>query len=246
MEETFPNYEDFEESLVAFIDLLGFDQRVKSIQNRNDFFEVGKLLYAINSTAAGLTSAQGVLKNIKCTAVSDSMIISVACEGDGWAVFLLQLLHSFQYELIATSFRTLVRGYINPGRVYHKDGLLFGPGYTGAYKGEKIIGHAPRIVLSPDVVKVAKEAINSDPDKEQKDTALNYLQKDESDGNYFIDYLKPVGSQLDLPTEQLLKERKEIKYFIEESLIKFKSDSTVLPKYEWLKKYFEKSFVYFS
>ena len=47
MEVKFPSHEDFKDSLVGFIDLLGFDQHVRAIQNSADFFEVGKLLYTI-------------------------------------------------------------------------------------------------------------------------------------------------------------------------------------------------------
>jgi len=39
----FPKYEDFADCMVAFIDILGFDSRVRNIKSREDFFEIGKL-----------------------------------------------------------------------------------------------------------------------------------------------------------------------------------------------------------
>jgi hypothetical protein len=246
MEEKFPSYEDFEDSLVGFIDLLGFDQRVRAVKSSTDFFEVGKLLYTIKVTADNLNYSGDILKNFKFTAISDSLIVSVPFKDPICTVGLLHLLHNIQYELVATSFQTLVRGYINRGPIYHKDGLLFGAGYSGAYKGEGMIGNAPRIVLSPDVVKDAKRVIGNYSGKKKMITALDFLQEDKSDGFYFIDYLKPVGNQLVLPKQQLMEERNQIKEFIKDNLSKFSTDYQVLPKYKWLENYFNISSLYFT
>ena len=62
MEENLPKFEDFTDSLVAFIDVLGFDQRARSIKDENDFLEVGKLLYTTYLTAQNLSSAGGILR----------------------------------------------------------------------------------------------------------------------------------------------------------------------------------------
>ena len=45
-----PNHEDFKDSLVAFVDILGFDNKIREISKKDDFFEIGKLLYAIKKT----------------------------------------------------------------------------------------------------------------------------------------------------------------------------------------------------
>lgn len=246
MEENFPKHVDFVDSLVGFIDLLGFDHRVRAIQNSSEFFEIGKLLYTIKVTADNLNNPNDILKDFKFTAISDSLIVSVPFKDPICTVGLLHLLHNIQYELIATSFQTVVRGYINRGPIYHKDGLLFGAGYSGAYKGEGMIGNAPRIVLSPDVVKDAKRVITSYSGKKKMITALDFLKEDKYDGFYFIDYLKPIGNQSFLPKEQLMKERTIIKKFIEKKLSEFDSNYNVLPKYKWLENYFHSSAVYFS
>lgn len=246
MEENFPKHVDFVDSLVGFIDLLGFDQRVRSIRNPPEFFEIGKLLYTMKVTADNFNNSNDIFKDFKFTAISDSLIVSVPFKDPICTVGLLHLLHNIQYELIATSFQTIVRGYINRGPIYHKDGLLFGAGYSGAYKGEGMIGNAPRIVLSPDVVKYAKQVINNYSGEQKIITALDFLKEDKYDGFYFIDYLKPIGAQSDLPKEQLMKERSVIKDFIEKKLLEFDSNYNVLPKYKWLENYFDTSKIYFQ
>ncbi len=246
MEVRLPTYEDFEDSLVGFIDLLGFDKRVRGVQKRTDFFEVGKLLYTIKVTADNFTRSGGILNGFKFTAISDSLIVSVPFKDPICTYGMLHILHHLQYELVATSFQTLVRGYIDRGPIYHKDGLLFGAGYSDAYRGEGMIGSAPRIVLSPDVVKDAKRVIRNYSGDQKMDSALDFLQEDKSDGFSFIDYLKPVGSQSVFPKKQMMEDRDLIEGFIRDSLSKFDSDYSILPKYKWLENYFNHSSVYFE
>lgn len=46
----FPKHEEYADCMVAFIDILGFDSRVRNIKSREDFFEIGKLLFALKET----------------------------------------------------------------------------------------------------------------------------------------------------------------------------------------------------
>lgn len=244
--DNLPKHEDFKDSLVAFIDILGFDQRVKAITSQEDFFEIGKLLYAARATADNLSSAEGILQNFKITAISDSIIVTVPFTDSICTVGLLHILHNMQYELLATEFKTMIRGYINRGPVYYKDGLVFGSGYSDAYGGERLIGGAPRIVLSPSVVKDAKRVINQYGGKKKMVTALDFLMEDKSDGFYFIDFLKPIGSQSVLSRDQVLAERASIRNFIESCISKYELNYKVLAKYKWLKNYFEITSKYFE
>jgi hypothetical protein len=45
-----PEYEDYKDCMVAFIDILGFDSRIRSIKSKKDFFEVVNLLFALKET----------------------------------------------------------------------------------------------------------------------------------------------------------------------------------------------------
>ncbi|MCK4841998.1 MAG: hypothetical protein KAT04_08955 [Methylococcales bacterium] len=241
-----PNHEDFKDSLVAFIDILGFDNKIRDISCKDDFFEVGKLLYATKKTSDNLSRSGGILKDYKFTAISDSIIVSVPFTDPVCTVGMLSILHNLQYELLATDFKTLIRGYITKGSVYHKDGVIFGAGYSDAYKGERMIGGAPRIVVDPKIVKSGRRVVDAYDGESKMVTIFDYLSEDISDGFYFIDYLKPVGSQRELPNEQLLFERESIKEFVMQSLSKYDDVHSIRPKYKWLENYFLNSAVYFK
>lgn len=241
-----PEYELYQERIVGFIDILGFNQMIKAIKNRSDFFKVAKLLYACKYMTDGFNKDKGLFKDFIFTAFSDSVVISVNYAGPIGILALLQILHQMQYELIATDFKTLLRGFINKGFVYHKDGIIFGPGYSCAYAGERIIGGAPRIVVSPHIIDDVREKIESYPDTDNSETIFDFLLEDKSDGYYFIDYLKPIGRQSDLPKIQLEKERQSIQDFIEQSIELHRDNYIVCAKYKWLKNYCYSSSFYFG
>ncbi len=240
-----PQYEDFIDSLVAYIDILGFDHRVKNIRNSVDFFEIGKLLFACKVNADAFNQDEGIFKNFKITAISDSIIITVPFTDPICTVGMLTLLHKFQYELLATEFQTIIRGYINRGPVYHANGLLFGAGYSNAYHGEQSIGAYPRIVCSPHIVRDARKAIDAHPNADKMTTAFDFLREDK-DGYYYVDYLKPIGGQLVLSKDQLSTERNGIEKLIASNIEEHNMNDKVRAKYKWLETYFHQTSSYYS
>jgi len=144
--EIFPKHENFHYSHVAFIDVLGFGQKVKNIDTKEKFHEIARLLYAARHTAETYNKAQGILSDFHFMSISDSIIISASYSDPTCTLGLIHILHEIQYELLTSGFKTLVRGYLDRGDVYNKDGFLFGNGYINAYLGEQQIGGAPRIV----------------------------------------------------------------------------------------------------
>lgn len=232
-----PKYNDFKDSLVAFIDILGFNEKVLNINSENEFSYISNLLYSLQETAKNYSEDNSIFNEYEITAISDSLIISVPYTNPICTYGMLVILHKLQYELLATNFKILIRGYITRGKVYHKNGFIFGEGYSKAYEGERLIGGAPRIILDQIIVQEGKKIIASNKN-ENNLSAIDYILEDKLDGNYFIDYLNPIGSQLGLSKIQLLEERNSIKLFIEASLIEFSNNEKIKSKYEWLENYF--------
>ena len=224
--------------MVAFIDILGFDSRVRNINSREDFFEVGKLLFAIKEMERSYNEKQNLLKNLTITAISDSIIVTMPYHDPNCAMAIILVIQKFQHTLIASSFETLLRGYLTRGHVYHKDNIIFGRGYSEAYRKEKEIGHAPRIVIDPIIIEDGRTKVLNYKGEEKVDHIFNYLIKDTCDGYHFIDYLKPVGRQIGISREQLIAERNVIKIFIENRLKLYSDDEKIIRKYKWLKNYF--------
>lgn len=232
-----PKYNDFKDSLVAFIDILGFNEKVLNVNSENDFSYISNLLYSLQETAKKYSEDNSIFNEYEITAISDSLIISVPYSNRICTYGMLVILHNLQYELLATNFKTLIRGYITRGKVYHKNGFIFGEGYSKAYEGERSIGGAPRIVLDQIIVQEGKKIIESNKN-ENNLSAFDYILEDNLDGNYFIDYLNPIGGQSGLSKIQLLEERNSIKLFIEAALIEFYNNERIKNKYKWLENYF--------
>jgi len=233
-----PKYEEYIDCMVAFIDILGFDSRVRNIKSREDFFKVGKLLFALKETAKSFNKDKYLFERLTMTTISDSIIVTMPYHDPICAMAIITLILKFQYDLISTSYETLLRGYLTRGLVYHKDEIIFGKGYSEAYRKEREIGHAPRIIIDPKIIEDGKIKVSKHKGKEEVDHIFNYLIKDVCDGYYFIDYLKPVGLQAGVSREQLIVERKVIKYFIENSLKFYRDDEKITRKYKWLNNYF--------
>ncbi len=238
-----PKHKDFKESIVAFVDILGFDKRIRSIKTEDDFFEISKLSTALIEFARRFSDEDEIFKEFEITAVSDCIIVSVPYKSDIATYGLLSLLHTFQYELLATSLKTLVRGFITKGKVYHKNGILFGEGYSNAYKNESTLGGPPRIIVSPDIIAKANKAINDyrATSDIKINTVFDFLMQDPSDGMFFIDYLNPVGTQSLIPKEQLIDEMASVKSFIIEQINSAEKNINLLQKYNWLNWYYTES-----
>lgn len=245
-EEIFPKYENYKDSHVAFIDILGFGQRVNNINSQESFHEVSKLLYATRHTSNEYNNAKGILKDFMFTAISDSIIVSAPYTDPICTVGLIHVLHEIQYELLVSGFKTMVRGYLDRGHIHNKDGFLFGKGYINAYLGEQQIGGAPRIVISPDIIKDAEEAIGGRKSKEGKVTIFDFIKEDPADGYCFIDFLKPVGFLSNKNHDELMQDRREINRIITSSLVGYKTEQRVRAKYKWLEAYFYETERYFA
>ena len=232
-----PKFNDYVDCMVAFIDILGFDSRARNIKTEDDFNKVANLLFALKETEKSYNAENTFFQSLNITAVSDSIILTMPYHDPICAMALVTILLKFQYELLVTEFETLIRGYITSGPVFHKENIIFGKGYSEAYKKEREVGHAPRIVIDPAIIEDGKNKILSCKNLEKMDHIFNYLIEDSCDGYFFIDYLKPIGLRVGVPKETYTAERAIIKKFIETNLINYKDDEKVIRKYKWLYNY---------
>ncbi len=224
---------------MAFVDILGFDKHARTIRSPKDFKAVSLLLSTFKEEANRWQKSSELYKNIQAIAVSDSIIVSVPFRDIYGAFILIAILHYFQYNLIATNFRTLVRGRVEMGPLYHKDGIIFGKAYSEAFANEQEISGPPRITVASYIVEEANKQ-GKLPENAGKINVLEYLNRDKNDGEYFIDYLKPIGAAANLPQSQKTIERKNLIYFVNAQLNKYKDNDKIRSKYEWLSEYLQK------
>ncbi len=248
----YQSYGLYKDSLVVFIDILGFTKKVKNISNQQKFFETWNLLYAFKKEAENFNKDKETFLNFKFLAISDSLIITVPFSDKICAYGLIQILRQLQNNLLVTPFKTLVRGYVSRGFVFNENEIIFGEAYSETVKKEKEIGDAPKIVISPTIIedarKVIKKVRNKDKNLNNFKTIFDLIKLDSKDNSYFIDYLKPYGSEIEnkISLKQQKSEFNSIINFININLDKYKNEKSIYKKYLWLQKYYERCITYYK
>ena len=221
---------NYEERIVAFVDILGFSNMISESEYDIDKYE------KINRA---LKTIQNVKKNsentsAKVSTFSDSIVISYpANDRDPLFYILIDLIH-LQLELMNQG--VLVRGGIAKGKVKHTREMVFGPAMVAAYELEDKYAVYPRIIIEKETVDWEKEnylkqLYGANYDISDLDSLI---KRDEYNDIYYIDIFRQ-NQELDYPEDyiQLLQNVKET---IE---IGLKSKSKrVKTKYIWLKNYF--------
>lgn len=193
------NYED---RIVAFIDVLGFHSLVndtvdakgnddpRKIQNIYDAYEV------IQENWRGSSSEQATSSK-RTTVFSDCIVVSVA-EHESSQIFwtLLEIKHlimSLIYHGI------LVRGAVVRGKLIHERNVVFGPALVEAYTLESKAALYPRIILDRDLVVAAGKRRSGHHTKKEEISYVQSLLEKDSDGMYYVDYFFKAENELDEP-----------------------------------------------
>lgn len=231
---TRPLPHEYVDSFVAFVDVLGFTARVRALTADAEFEKLGLLVLALKLEAHSVSRREGALAGLAATFVSDSLIVSVPYSSEAAAFKFVVFLHDIQHNA-AVLMGALMRGYVSRGRMFHRDGMLFGDGYLDAYEGEVRIKGPPRIVIASDVLHDARSQIAMAQQRMPSGAAsiFDYLRQD-SDGVYFIDYLKPVGTFGLRAPEERRSEIEAVLRLAEEGRDRFRGEPSIVRKYEWL------------
>lgn len=225
----------YEERVVAFVDILGFSSMVqKSEKDIKKTIEIRAALYEIENYKKINKDNRYDEMGSEVTIFSDSIVISRSTEWKYGDVFhtILDMLH-LQMELLSKGI--LLRGGITVGKLYHKNNIVFGPAMIKAYKMESQEAIYPRIIVDENLYERARKNC---PEQNTEEMEVKYIEDllytDIEDGYKFINYIE-CGSEFDNGEDffhYLLEAQKIIKKGLEDSSEK------VLPKFEWMKKYF--------
>jgi len=135
---------NYQERIIAFIDILGFESIVKSLPTKPNLFHnlnyaLNRIKYIETSNNQSNTSAS----KLEVSVFSDSIAISTNAQNFYsliWTVGWLQA-HLMYVGIF-------VRGGIAIGPTIHENGILYGEGMISAYKLESKSAIYPRIILS--------------------------------------------------------------------------------------------------
>ncbi|CAH6840162.1 conserved hypothetical protein [Vibrio chagasii] len=240
---------EYEESFVAFLDVLGFKQMIQS-QNRT---QINKYFGIVNSAIEYLNEIPSK-REIGSIVISDSVILTVPCNGDSEEKLnkLRQLCIAvglIQQNLAVEGI--WLRGAISCGDTYFSssDNQIVGPAYINAYLLEEQLAVNPRVILDSKLIPKlgysnASELIDDINKSDQgglvysnwgsrilfewTDPRGGLVTEINQDLPLFIDYLSPlIEARSHNSINKVLKHIQKNMY----------SDSRIYSKYRWVADY---------
>jgi hypothetical protein len=163
---------DVKPHFVAFLDVLGFSEMVRSDAESGDETFLRKLFKCHQSAAVVFRD------NAHCsiTQFSDSIVVAMPYESNQFRWFATQ---SAKYQRLLLDEGLLCRGGIAVNKHFSNGSFTFSAGLIQAYHVESKTARFPRVVVSPDVLSLIYPKMDFTPP---------FLVR-EDDGLFFVDYL---------------------------------------------------------
>lgn len=242
-QEEFENSLQYKIRIVAFLDILGWGNEVDNGQE-NDFLirEQGKTLAFLKSVAEFHNSLKKLLPDDQkwpgdpvMTQFSDSLVLSFDDDtnGNGKEGLYRALM---QLSALLTKNGFLLRGGIVKGKIYHTEGLIFGPALKEAYTYESKIAVAPRVILERNLA--VEWNVHQSTSREIMLGECPWIRS--PDGYYFFNFLPPFMGNSFITDNNLWNNQLTIfrNMIVEKAKDRFCSEQ-VYAKYEWLANYFD-------
>jgi hypothetical protein len=185
---------DIKDSIVVFLDILGFKKLIKNEKDSENLLCVIKNIKTQNTDTSKIEISNKYSSHLMrampaITSFSDCIVLSIPI-GDleppfdiGHAVnALLDLTQQLADSLIMGGY--ILRGGMTRGRLYHEDGVVFGPALIEAYDLEHTKAKNPRILVSDELTKNYNDS---------KCNECNFLSKEANSvgkDEYYLDYLR--------------------------------------------------------
>ena len=244
---------EYENRLVAFIDILGFKEIIKNSEQDFDsvkfIFEILEYLKTFergNSWDIGFLEIEECVQykgknnfdfrsQVRATAFSDSIVVSIPFDNNinEATSFLITNLSYIGAILIEKGI--LLRGAITYGKLIHNDnGTVLGQGLIEAYQLESSGAVYPRIILSKKLIDKLNYPIYT---RKGEYPYHNYLKRF---GDGFVGFTQLIWFQVlqsstDLSAQVLKDKLDVIRKYIVTSLDDVFENNNIYQKYIWLK-----------
>lgn len=230
-------HQNYEERIVAFIDILGFSDLVA--HSSGDIHSLCRLTSALDEFYNLLWEyeADGMKSSFAFTQFSDSIVVSALADSSDSFAMIQQLLCGIM--TLAFDYGIFVRGGIAKGQLLHDETMLVGPAMVEAHRLESKVAIYPRVILSEElkidfdegVAKYIEEhtSFNTIPGQD-----LIFSQDD--DGWWYLDYIKPPFEFINI--SRCIQSMKEYRCRLQEiASTRIQSDDMrIKAKYIWLDK----------
>ena len=213
----------YQESIVTFIDILGFGDLVKNSEDNTDRInevlgETQKSFSPVSWTEEGEEEVNRD-NQPKVLSFSDSIVRvrNIKTEANkkhptGLLFAELSDLVWAQYELIHLGI--IIRGGVSIGDIYISSGRVFGPGLIRAHELENKYALYPRIIIDPILIIKYKNEKLLKAGWHKIEEELKFFEdliKQGDDGVWFVDYAREIGGLI-APQEYLafLQKHREV------------------------------------
>lgn len=145
---------DYTERYVAFIDILGFREHVKSLDR--DPEKLDRLLGILKEMATSyprlgteMGQTVGFESMFRATTFSDNIVLSGEYNAIGFNM-VMTVCAALCYRLLAQG--VLARGGISKGKLFHSETVVLGDGLIRSYELESKTANYPRIIIDSALV----------------------------------------------------------------------------------------------
>ncbi|MDP9700534.1 hypothetical protein [Paenibacillus polysaccharolyticus] len=227
----------YEDRVVAFIDILGFREHVKqTLHNSSHARNLQRVLEFISKLKhdndEGILAQKELGKEV--SVFSDSIVISYPLSLESASFYLLLDISHLQLEMMGLGI--LMRGGVTIGELFHNDNIVYGPAMIEAYELESKMAIYPRVIVNPMVLEEGiKKAVHDLED--ELEHLLGLLEIDE-DHQLFIDYM---FQWQEIDDESAYFNALDLTRSIIENQLQSLKNPGVLLKYNWLKRYYNKT-----
>lgn len=236
----------FKPSYVAFLDILGFKEFVKShgfkqIKEIFDRITIDEktapiaMTRATNDDDGVLTRYNRAIRQCRIRIMSDSIVIAAPSKFKESLAVVLDACNDIQEALYECTEPIFLRGAVAEGDFYISNDVMFGQGLVDAYLAQENISIYPRIIVSEDVLRSGIPSVD-----DLGASGYGGFSKD-SDGYYYINtmgnwlLLANCGRQINW-TEKYDK----LKSYIHKVLSGY-PDNRLRKKYLWLQAELERT-----
>lgn len=248
------NQSTLQNSVVAFIDVLGFKDRVRDARKKDNsqkfFIEFKEAiletfntlnisfqndLYQISEGLSDIKNYYSFRIFTDCILIASPIRKSEhqAIHVDGLDQFesVIYDLHFLQSQLINRGF--FIRGAVTVGEFYMDQITIYGLAGIDAYEAEANEAKYPRIILTKSAEDMLTKINQGFHNQNNYKNYLNKLLHKDDDGLFFINYLESINIE-DEPCISALKKHKTM---IEDNLKEHHNKPDVLDKYIWTANY---------
>lgn len=221
-------------SYCAFLDILGFSQRILESAQKDNEDGLLQEFHAIFRSKLDRIKADSIDTLLQFKTFSDNVLLAFpqfSPDMESEFAFILWSLREYQFEMAINGF--FIRGGLSVGPLFISEDNVYGRALVEAHELESTKASYPIVILSDDAMALVNSHLNyygKGKSPQYKDILVD------ENGRYFINYLNECLIEDDALEIDAVSLRRH-KEWIEKNLEEFKDTERILAKYSWLASY---------